>query len=209
MLTEHPILGFDILCAIDQAGGIDPKPYGYKGGEYDDKPKLSGMFKQVMSRGGMAPDRMASVINLDGYGDGTTSTMWRLIEQAAGARSTANQIAGEPGPELIPDPKADEGPEQKPIRGMIVAELRKAGAIKRTVPLGTSPFSKSVFAELKRAAEIMPYLADIKWKELKGKKAGRFLAQRDGDQDGWIIRKRNQKKGKWTSDLLDCLAANS
>lgn len=75
--------GYDILNAICDLGGIAPRPRSakYKGGEYDDMPRIKGVYVRIMS-GRSAPDQIAAQLKEQNFGDGTVVTMWAMVHQA-------------------------------------------------------------------------------------------------------------------------------
>lgn len=77
--------GYDILNAVQDLGGIKTKPKGYKGGEYDAKPHLFGIYLGIMG-GHSAPDQMAALLTEQNFGDGTVETMWALVSRALDSR---------------------------------------------------------------------------------------------------------------------------
>lgn len=88
-LEETPD-GPDVLNMVEQAGGIMPKG-SYRGGEYDDKPRLGRFTRPVMQREGMRPDEMARILDGQGFGDGTVVTMWREIRDAVEHREALEE----------------------------------------------------------------------------------------------------------------------
>lgn len=120
-IGENPLDGPDVLTAIAVAGGITSKPKGYRGGEYDGMPRLTGNLTSTMNpRGGLMPDQMAQILHDRGLiQDATPNAMWEAVEQAAQARSTAKERAkelleGPPPPEDV-EPGPDEDTRAYPL----------------------------------------------------------------------------------------------
>ena len=63
------------------------------GGDYDDRPDLKpGVYTNALFGGHMTPDQMASALHEDyGHGDGTTPTMYRLVDQAMRSRESERE----------------------------------------------------------------------------------------------------------------------
>lgn len=77
--------GYDILNAICDVGGILPRPKNYRGGEYDDKPRIFGAYLKIMS-GRSLPDQVAKSLQIIGYCDGSVNDLWNKVEQAISRR---------------------------------------------------------------------------------------------------------------------------
>lgn len=92
----------DILDEIRSLGGIEPKPKGHQGGEYD-RPQTLPLAHAKMISGTAKPDMMASYLHDRGIGDGTVDGMWQAVDAASHERLNPSVDAseaerGEPGP---------------------------------------------------------------------------------------------------------------
>ena len=95
----EPGSGPDILNAMADQGGVRRPGPQETGGEWDaireGQMVLRGPYARLVGADGLAPDQMAHALESAGIGDGTTVTMWRMVDDALASRRDAREMAPE------------------------------------------------------------------------------------------------------------------
>jgi len=73
--------GYDVLDFIQENGGLK-NPGREPAAEWDDAPKLSGVYRSALLGGVMAPDQLAQIGQERGFGDGTVGGFWAEVNSA-------------------------------------------------------------------------------------------------------------------------------